>query len=192
MATKTTGSDQIKSRKRVKEHGEVFTNPREVKAMCDLVGDTISLPETTVLEPACGTGNFLAEILVRKMRSICNGRLIETERDLQSVILAVGSLYGVDIMADNVEQTRERLFGIVARFLAFNLFLANFKDETLHKTLVDCDHVLCKNIQVGNFLQDNLVFCSWKYKVRPGTGQMTLVADKTTKDEIMKDAIVNK
>ena len=59
---------QIKSRERVRDHGEVFTAEREVKAMCDLVGETGSNPtKGTVLEPACGDGNFLVEILNRKL-----------------------------------------------------------------------------------------------------------------------------
>ena len=55
---------QIKSKKRVKDHGEVFTAEREVKAMCDLIPDWSG----NVLEPACGNGNFLVEIARRKLQ----------------------------------------------------------------------------------------------------------------------------
>ena len=58
---------QIKSKKRVSEHGEVFTSEREVNAMMDLVQDELKQLNSTILEPACGTGNFLVEILKRKM-----------------------------------------------------------------------------------------------------------------------------
>ena len=58
---------QIKSRKRVVDHGEVFTNEREVKAMCDMVNDETQRIDSRFLEPACGDGNFLAEILERKL-----------------------------------------------------------------------------------------------------------------------------
>lgn len=58
---------QIKSKKRVSEHGEVFTSEREVSAMLDLVQEELKQLKSTVLEPACGTGNFLVEILKRKM-----------------------------------------------------------------------------------------------------------------------------
>lgn len=60
-------SKQIKSRKRVKDFAEVYTNEREVKAMCDLIPTEIwDNIESTFLEPACGNGNFLVEILARK------------------------------------------------------------------------------------------------------------------------------
>ena len=58
---------QVKSRERVTEHGEVFTNEREVKDMCDLVKQETERIDSRFLEPACGNGNFLAEILQRKL-----------------------------------------------------------------------------------------------------------------------------
>ena len=63
-------AQQIKSKQRVADHGEVFTNEREVKAMCDLVGDEVKKIDSTVLEPACGEGNFLIEILSRKLETV--------------------------------------------------------------------------------------------------------------------------
>lgn len=101
---------QIKSRQRVTEHGEVFTAEREVKAMCDLVKQETERIDSRFLEPACGTGNFLTEILARKLAVVKSeyGRSpLEYEK---YSLLAVSSLYGVDIMADNVETCRERLF----------------------------------------------------------------------------------
>lgn len=61
------GKEQIKSKERVAEHGEVFTNEREVNAMLDLVKDATKRIESRFLEPACGDGNFLIEILRRKL-----------------------------------------------------------------------------------------------------------------------------
>ena len=58
---------QIKSKERIRNHGEVFTAEREVKAMCDLVKDETDRIDSRFLEPACGDGNFLAEILTRKL-----------------------------------------------------------------------------------------------------------------------------
>ena len=67
---------QVKSRERVRERGEVFTAEREVKAMCDLVKNETERIDSTFLEPACGTGNFLEEILLRKLdaatRAFCS------------------------------------------------------------------------------------------------------------------------
>ena len=59
---------QVKTKERVRQHGEVFTAEREVNAMLDLVKHEASNIVSTFLEPACGDGNFLAEILSRKLR----------------------------------------------------------------------------------------------------------------------------
>ena len=61
---------QIKTRQRVADHGEVYTAEKEVKAMCDLVKDETERIESRFLEPACGNGNFLAEILKRKLEIV--------------------------------------------------------------------------------------------------------------------------
>ena len=58
---------QVRSKERVAAHGEVFTAEREVKAMCDLVKSETERIESRFLEPACGNGNFLAEVLSRKL-----------------------------------------------------------------------------------------------------------------------------
>ena len=92
---------QIKSKARVCEHAEVFTAEREVKAMCDLIPSEVwENIDSTFLEPACGTGNFLAEIYSRKLQ------LFKTEKD---GLKALASIYGVDIQADNVAESRLRL-----------------------------------------------------------------------------------
>ena len=61
---------QVKSKQRVADHGEVFTAEREVKAMCDLVEDECLRIDSRFLEPACGDGNFLHEILSRKLEVV--------------------------------------------------------------------------------------------------------------------------
>jgi hypothetical protein len=61
---------QVVSRKRVADHGEVYTAQREVNAMLDLVKHETERIESRFLEPACGTGNFLAEVLERKLRVV--------------------------------------------------------------------------------------------------------------------------
>lgn len=62
--------EQIKSKERVAEHGEVFTNTREVNAMLDMVQSESERIDSRFLEPACGTGNFLAEVLRRKLVTV--------------------------------------------------------------------------------------------------------------------------
>ena len=95
---------QIKSRERVVERGEVFTAEREVNAMLDLVRQETERIDSRFLEPACGNGNFLVEILRRKLR------IVHSDCDM---VQAVCSIYGIDIMPDNVAECRERLMAIV-------------------------------------------------------------------------------
>ena len=104
------GEKQVKSRERVREHGEVFTAEREVKAMLDLVKDECENIDATFLEPACGDGNFLDEILRRKL-GVCRKKYAQSAADYEKFsFLACTTLYGVDILADNVQRCRERLF----------------------------------------------------------------------------------
>jgi SAM-dependent methyltransferase len=103
-------SPQLVSRKRVADYGEVYTAAREVNAMLDLVKQETERIESRFLEPACGTGNFLIEVLARKLAKIAEryGKSrIEYERYALS---AVSSLYGIDILEDNVLQCRSRLY----------------------------------------------------------------------------------
>ena len=104
------GEKQVKSRERVREHGEVFTAEREVKAMLDLVKDECENIDATFLEPACGDGNFPDEILRRKL-GVCRKKYAQSAADYEKFsFLACTTLYGVDILADNVQRCRERLF----------------------------------------------------------------------------------
>lgn len=124
---------QIKSKKRVSDFGEVFTNPREVKAMCDLVPqDTWTDITKTFLEPACGNGNFLAEIFERKLK-YCN--------NVEDAITALSSIYGIDIQEDNAVESRTRLlkmftgrysdcYGTACRILEHNIVVGDFLKPT--------------------------------------------------------------
>lgn len=108
--------EQIKTRERVANHGEVFTSAREVKAMLDLVKPETERIESRFLEPACGNGNFLAEILRRKL-TVVEQRYGSAQLEFERyAVLAVSSLYGIDILADNVSQCRERLFDVFDTF----------------------------------------------------------------------------
>ncbi len=103
---------QIKSRARVAAHGEVFTAEREVKAMCDLVKDETERIDSRFLEPACGDGNFLAEILSRKL-AVAQKQYAKSPADYEKYsIQALSSIYGIDILQDNAQACRERLFKI--------------------------------------------------------------------------------
>lgn len=105
-------SEQIKSKKRVVEHGEVFTNAREVNAMLDMVQSESERIDSRFLEPACGTGNFLAEVLSRKLITV-KRKYGKFSADYEKYsVLAVSSIYGVDIQQDNVDECRARMYDI--------------------------------------------------------------------------------
>ena len=94
------------------DHGEVFTSEREVKAMCDLVKDETERIDSRFLEPACGDGNFLVEILSRKLQ-VLKKQYRKSPSDYEKFsVIAVGSVYGVELLQDNAERCRERLFDI--------------------------------------------------------------------------------
>lgn len=106
-------SEQVKSRQRVQDHGEVFTNPREVNAMLDMVKQETGRIDSRFLEPACGNGNFISEVLRRKLAVVAARYRKSAGEYCRYVFVAVASIYGVDILADNVAECRERLLDIV-------------------------------------------------------------------------------
>ena len=155
---------QVKSKKRVADHGEVFTSEREVNAMLDLVKDETEKLESTFLEPACGTGNFLAEILRRKLAVVkrrYKGNQLDFERNST---IAIASVYGVDILQDNIVECRARLFDI------FNeMYIKTYKKKSRDSVRKAVKFILDKNIVWGDALSletvgDNsqpIVFSQW-------------------------------
>ena len=140
-------SPQTKSKQRVRDHGEVFTAEREVKAMCDLVKDECERIDSRFLEPACGNGNFLAEILTRKLatvKKLYKSNPYDYER---YAVLAVSSIYGVEILADNAEECRKRLFELWNKE-----YTAICKKSANDETLDAVRYILSKNILCGNAL----------------------------------------
>ena len=138
---------QVKSRQRVVDHGEVFTAEREVNAMLDLVKTETERIDSRFLEPACGNGNFIAEVLRRKLAVVAS-RYRKSPLEYQRyAFLAVSSIYGVDILADNVGECRERLFRIVEKDVR-----SNIKGSVEPAFLDAVRYVLEKNILCGDAL----------------------------------------
>lgn len=138
---------QTKSRKRVTDHGEVFTAEREVNAMLDLVKQETERIDSRFLEPACGDGNFLVEILRRKL-SVVKSRYGKNTADYERyAFIAVTSIYGVDILLDNAEECRERLYSI------WNAeYTKHCRDETNDETRTAVRFILERNILCGDAL----------------------------------------
>lgn len=80
--------------------------------MLDFVKSETERIDSRFLEPACGNGNFLAEVLTRKLQIVSN-RYQKSQMEYERYsILAISSIYGVDILEDNVGICRNRLLGI--------------------------------------------------------------------------------
>src|SRR5574337_2179284 len=107
----------IKSKKRVAEHGEVFTPPWMVEAMLDLVKDESQRIDSRFLEPACGSGNFLVQVLWRKLAAVevKYGRSDFERRHY--ALLALMCIYGIELLPDNIAECRSNLLDIFAEYL---------------------------------------------------------------------------
>ena len=159
---------QIKSRERVTEHGEVFTNEREVNAMLDMVQSECERIESRFLEPACGDGNFLAEVLRRKLAQV-KKRYGKSAADYErNAFVAVSSLYGVDILMDNAEACRKRLFEIFsAEYAKVCKNQLNVAFLNAMRTVIDTN-ILCGNALSMKMVDseqkdtdDPIIFSEW-------------------------------
>ncbi|MBL8079053.1 MAG: SAM-dependent DNA methyltransferase [Anaerolineales bacterium] len=157
---------QTNSKQRIAQHGEVFTSQREVNAMLDLVKQETERIDSRFLEPACGTGNFLTEILERKLQVVekkYRKSQLEFERNL---VLAVSSVYGIDILEDNIIECRKRLFDIVDKS-----YTTLFNKKTKNEVRRAIRFVLAKNIIHGDALDlktvgatpHQIIFSEWSF-----------------------------
>ena len=122
-------------KERVKKYGEVFTPEWLVKDMCNMLQDNaegeVFSPEKTFLEPSCGTGNFLVEILARKL---------ERSKTDEDILTSLNSIYGVELLPDNVEVCRKRLLDMIPD---------NLKEKA--------EEILKEHIWCGNFLEPETI-----------------------------------
>jgi hypothetical protein len=110
----------VKSRKRVADHGEVFTSGWMVEEMLNLVKSESERIDSRFLEPACGSGNFLKVVLTRKLETVQSkyGKS-EFERNHQA-LFALMCIYGIELLSDNIEECRQILLEIFAAFLTID------------------------------------------------------------------------
>lgn len=142
MTNRAKKNIQIKSRERMKKHGEVLTAVKEVEAMLDLVNDKFDLPDRLFLEPACGDGNFLTAILKRKL---------EKSADEKTILSAFESIYGIDLLDDNIKLAKTKLYELGVKY--YKKILNKEPNKTfLHKINI----IIKKNIMQGDFLKENL------------------------------------
>ena len=170
---------QVKSKQRVTNHGEVFTNQREVDAMLDLVWHECERLDSRFLEPACGDGNFLETILKRKLALLKHYKNSEIDF-IKNLYVLLSSLYGVEILEDNTIKCRERLSNI-----AYIAFKRNFKDNEIVKKAID--FILQKNIIHG----DALTLMRVDGSNKPITfTEWSLLNDKILRREFTLDALL--
>lgn len=186
---------QVKSKQRVAEHGEVFTAEREVKAMCDLVADECLRIDSRFLEPACGDGNFLSEILTRKL-DVVTKRYRKNPYDYErNALLALGSIYGVDILMDNVFACQERLY----QLWNGKYKKAVKKAEQNNDVRESARYILEKNIICGDALslhcvdeqqQDTgvpIIFSQWAFATGPMMKREDYIFEEILNDEKSKE-----
>ena len=108
----------VKSRQRVADHGEVFTPDWMVEDMLDLVKSESERIDSRFLEPACGSGNFLVAVLRRKLASV-QARYGKSDFEKRHyALLALMSIYGIELLADNVTECRDNLLAAFTDYLS--------------------------------------------------------------------------
>ena len=150
----------VKSKQRVADHGEVFTPAWMVEAMLDLVKDESQRIDSRFLEPACGSGNFLVQVLRRKFAAV---ELKYGKSDFERrhyALLALMCIYGIELLPDNITECRANLLDIVAEYL--NL-------DSVDDLYLAAGHVLSLNLVHGDALTMNdsdgvpITFAEWGY-----------------------------
>jgi hypothetical protein len=150
----------IKSKKRVADHGEVFTPEWMVNAMLDLVEEESERIDSRFLEPACGSGNFLIKVLQRKLASVelKFGRSEFEKR--QYALLSVMCIYGIELLPDNAAECRANMLVILAEYMRLD------KTDDLY---VAASYVLSQNLIQGDALSmkahggEPITFAEWAY-----------------------------
>lgn len=150
----------VKSKQRVADHGEVFTPDWLVEAMLDLVKDESERIDSRFLEPACGSGNFLVQVLRRKLAAV-ELKFGKNEFEKRHyALLGLMCMYGIELLDDNVAECRANLLEILADYLA-----VDEANDAFHAAA----HVLEANIVHGDALAMTtsdgkpITFAEWGY-----------------------------
>ena len=141
QAPDTRSDSLIKSKKRVVDHGEVFTPPWLVEKMLDLVKGETERIDSRFLEPACGSGNFLVPILQRKLAAVEAKYGKSSFEKRQYALLALSSVYGIELLADNIKECRANMLDVIADYLAL---------DSIDETYLAASHILSLNLIHGD------------------------------------------
>lgn len=150
----------VKSKQRVADHGEVFTPNWLVEEMLKLVSDEVERIDARFLEPACGSGNFLIPVLRQKLATV-NERFGKSRFEQeQHGLLALMSVYGIELLEDNANECRDNLYQV------FEQDLKVVQQSDLSKAAVV---VLATNIIQGDAMTmldsrgHAITFAEWGY-----------------------------
>ena len=135
------------SHDRVSEYGEVFTPVETVRDMTDLLGQNTERFDCVVLEPSCGNGNFLVEILARRLRMLRKTYIRSQFEYEHYLFVATSTLYGIELVFENLLECRSRLLSKVKEF-----YVSDFNESANLRFVELLNLVLTKNIIHGNFL----------------------------------------
>jgi site-specific DNA-methyltransferase (adenine-specific) len=142
------------------ESAEVFTHQREVDAMLDMVADAFHDLDVKFLEPSCGSGNFLTEILRRKLALVTKAECVSQEQYEHRLLRALASIYGVDISPENIAEARGRMAHVVLEHYQAD---ANTVEPTIG-FLNAAALIIGDNIVVGDTLNaaGDVELCDWQ------------------------------
>ncbi|RJQ46697.1 MAG: SAM-dependent DNA methyltransferase [Gaiellales bacterium] len=152
--------NMFKSKQRIADHGEVFTPAWMVEAMLDLVKGETERIDSRFLEPACGSGNFLARVLQRKLAAV---ELKYAKSDFEKrhyALLALMCTYGIELLEDNIAECRANMLEILADYLDLN------ESNDLYRA---ASYVLSQNLVHGDALKmrasdgQPITFAEWGY-----------------------------
>lgn len=151
---------QTRSKERIRELAEVFTHQREVDAMLDLVPDAFELLDVKFLEPACGSGNFLVEILARKLQLVTKADCVSQQQYEHQLLRAISSIYGVDISQENVTESRARMAHVLLSHFQTD---ANTVQPTIGflsaSALILGDNIVCGDTLTS---PQDIELCEWQ------------------------------
>ncbi len=160
LAAMEAQAGQVRSRDRVRDLAEVFTHQREVEEILNSVSDAFHALDVKFLEPASGSGNFLVEILRRKMQLVSTSRSADQEHFEHRLLRALSSIYGIDISHENVIEARGRLAHTLLEHYQMH---ANTAEPTVGFVQAAA-LILEANVVHGNTLTDaaTLELCDWQ------------------------------
>jgi hypothetical protein len=150
----------VKSKRRVADHGEVFTPAGVVEAMLDLVKEETERIDSRFLESACGSGNFLGQVLRRKLAGVERKYGKSEFEKRHYALFGLMCIYGIELLPDNIAECRDNMLEILADYLGID------QDDDIYSAAV---FVLSQNLVHGDAITmltsegQPITFAEWGY-----------------------------